>query len=236
MCKRNYDWIRPNISKNDRIKSSQHYIIVHVSLRNKSQNAILSKEFNLNEISIDFSKAVFLKSAPDIGHLPDDTGIEIAFAGRSNAGKSSALNTLTNQKGLARTSKTPGRTQLINLFSLSQDHRLVDLPGYGYAKVPISLRKEWQKSLSEYLDKRQCLKAMVVLMDIRHPLKETDMELLAWAASRGHCRTGSLEIFTKNPIVTTVHCRTGSLEMHSQRLVAPFRSVVHCRTGSLEKN
>lgn len=139
----------------------------------------------MNEILIDFSKAVFLKSAPDIGHLPEDTGIEIAFAGRSNAGKSSALNTLTNQKSLARTSKTPGRTQLINLFDLSENRRLVDLPGYGYAKVPLSLRKEWQKSLSEYLDKRQCLKAIVALMDIRHPLKETDMELLAWAASRG---------------------------------------------------
>ncbi len=139
----------------------------------------------MNEIPIDFTKTIFLKSAPNIDHLPADTGIEIAFAGRSNAGKSSALNTLTGQKQLARTSKTPGRTQLINLFRLSQDCRLIDLPGYGYAKVPISLRNTWQKSLFEYLNKRQCLKAIVLLMDIRHPLQETDTELLAWAATRG---------------------------------------------------
>jgi GTP-binding protein len=128
------------------------------------------------------SKARFTTSAPDIRRLPDDSGIEVAFAGRSNAGKSSALNALTNQRGLARTSKTPGRTQLINVFEVAEDRRLVDLPGYGFAKVPLAMKEKWQKALGEYLEKRQCLKGLVVLMDIRHPLKDLDMDLIQWAA------------------------------------------------------
>ncbi|WP_261642947.1 ribosome biogenesis GTP-binding protein YihA/YsxC [Erwinia mallotivora] len=127
----------------------------------------------------------FVTSAPDIRHLPDDSGIEVAFAGRSNAGKSSALNTLTNQKNLARTSKTPGRTQLINLFQVAEGYRLVDLPGYGYAEVPEEMKLKWQRSLAEYLQKRQCLKGVVILMDIRHPLKELDQQMLQWAVSSG---------------------------------------------------
>ncbi|TMP36515.1 ribosome biogenesis GTP-binding protein YihA/YsxC [Pseudoalteromonas rubra] len=128
-----------------------------------------------------YNRAQFVTSAPDISRLPADTGIEVAFAGRSNAGKSSALNALTDQK-LARTSKTPGRTQLINTFSLEDDKRLIDLPGYGFAKVPLEMKKKWQKSLGEYLQKRQSLKGIVVLMDIRHPLKDLDMDLINWAA------------------------------------------------------
>lgn len=112
--------------------------------------------------------------------MPDDTGIEVAFAGRSNAGKSSALNTLTNQK-IARTSKTPGRTQLINVFDIRENRRLIDLPGYGYAKVPLAMKKKWQKSLGEYLQNRDSLKGLVVLMDIRHPLKDLDQDLVFWA-------------------------------------------------------
>jgi GTP-binding protein len=123
----------------------------------------------------------FVTSAPDIRHLPDDTGIEVAFAGRSNAGKSSALNTLTNQKNLARTSKTPGRTQLINLFETAEGKRLVDLPGYGYAQVPEEMKRKWQRALGEYLEKRLCLKGLVVLMDIRHPLKDLDQQMIEWA-------------------------------------------------------
>ncbi len=95
-----------------------------------------------------YSKAVFLKSAARVNQLPEDSGYEVAFAGRSNAGKSSALNCLTNNKNLARTSKTPGRTQLINLFSLDEQRRLVDLPGYGYAKVAMEVKLEWQKNLA----------------------------------------------------------------------------------------
>ncbi|GHE89103.1 putative GTP-binding protein EngB [Thalassotalea profundi] len=131
---------------------------------------------------VHLSKATFTISAPDIRRLPEDTGIEVAFAGRSNAGKSSALNTLTNQKSLARISKTPGRTQLINVFEVGENQRLIDLPGYGFAKVPLEMKKKWQKALGEYLEKRKSLKGLVVLMDIRHPLKDLDRDLIEWAA------------------------------------------------------
>ncbi|WP_248289607.1 ribosome biogenesis GTP-binding protein YihA/YsxC [Thalassotalea sp. Y01] len=138
--------------------------------------------------------AQFILSAPDIRKLPDDTGVEVAFAGRSNAGKSSALNTLTNQKSLARTSKTPGRTQLINVFDIRENRRLIDLPGYGYAKVPLEMKKKWQKSLAEYLEKRESLKGLVVLMDIRHPLKDLDVDLIQWA---NDCQLPVLALLTK---------------------------------------
>ena len=135
----------------------------------------------MSSTTIHLSKATFTISAPDIRKLPEDSGIEVAFAGRSNAGKSSALNTLTNQKSLARTSKTPGRTQLINVFEIGDNKRLIDLPGYGFAKVPLEMKKKWQKALGEYLEKRESLKGLVVLMDIRHPLKDLDMDLIEWA-------------------------------------------------------
>lgn len=135
----------------------------------------------MKDSSINFSQAQFLTSAPDIRKLPADKGIEVAFAGRSNAGKSSALNALTRQRQLARTSKTPGRTQLINVFTLSETQRLIDLPGYGFAKVPIEVKLKWQKSLGEYLQMRTCLRGLVVLMDIRHPFKDLDQELIHWA-------------------------------------------------------
>ena len=131
--------------------------------------------------NLNYQQTHFVMSAPDIRHLPSDTGIEVAFAGRSNAGKSSALNTLTNQKGLARTSKTPGRTQLINLFEVVDGKRLVDLPGYGYAEVPEEMKRKWQRALAEYLEKRQSLQGLVVLMDIRHPLKDLDQQMILWA-------------------------------------------------------
>lgn len=131
-----------------------------------------------------YSKAVFLKSAARVSHLPDDSGYEVAFAGRSNAGKSSALNCLTGIKNLARTSKTPGRTQLINLFSLDETRRLVDLPGYGYAKVSLNIKLEWQKNLAHYLEVRKSLKGLILLMDIRHPLKDLDLMMIDWALDR----------------------------------------------------
>ena len=131
-----------------------------------------------------YSKASFLTSAPDIRHLDGDEGIEVAFAGRSNAGKSSALNALTRQKNLARTSKTPGRTQLINVFELEPSKRLVDLPGYGYAQVPLAMKQKWQRSLGEYLQVRKSLKGLVVLMDIRPPFKDLDQDLIHWAVDR----------------------------------------------------
>ncbi len=129
-----------------------------------------------------YTKATFLKSAALVKQLPEDTGIEVAFAGRSNAGKSSALNCLTNQRQLAKTSKTPGRTQLINVFTLdTEEHRLIDLPGYGFAKVSLKIKQEWQKNLENYLKVRESLKGLILLMDIRHPLKDLDTLLLDWA-------------------------------------------------------
>ena len=108
-------------------------------------------------------------------------GSEMCIRDSSNAGKSSALNALTQQKSLARTSKTPGRTQLINLFEVEEGIRLVDLPGYGYAEVPEEMKRKWQKALGEYLQKRECIKGLVVLMDIRHPLKDLDMQMIEWS-------------------------------------------------------
>lgn len=131
---------------------------------------------------INFNKAVFTQSAPSIRECPPEEGVEVAFAGRSNAGKSSAINALTNNGKLARTSKTPGRTQLINFFDLSSTQRLVDLPGYGYAKVSREMKEQWQRYLSEYLHSRKCLAGLVLLMDIRHPLQEFDTTMLNWAA------------------------------------------------------
>ncbi|MCK3657925.1 YihA family ribosome biogenesis GTP-binding protein [Pasteurellaceae bacterium Pebbles2] len=132
---------------------------------------------------LNYHKTHFLTSAANITQLPEDTGVEIAFAGRSNAGKSTALNALTNQKSLARTSKTPGRTQLINLFEVEPKCKLVDLPGYGYAAVPEQMKLQWQKSLAEYLQKRECLQGVVILMDIRHPLKDLDQQMIEWAVA-----------------------------------------------------
>ena len=132
-----------------------------------------------------YQQAKFLTSAAKVSQLPEDVGIEIAFAGRSNAGKSSALNCLTGVRQLARTSKTPGRTQLINLFTLEdEEHRLVDLPGYGYAKVALQLKHDWQKNLAHYLYVRQSLRGLILLMDIRHPLKDLDKMMIDWATAR----------------------------------------------------
>ncbi|WP_131782116.1 ribosome biogenesis GTP-binding protein YihA/YsxC [Legionella gresilensis] len=131
-----------------------------------------------------YSKAYFLQSAAKVSQLPADTGYEVAFAGRSNAGKSSALNCLTGVKQLARTSKTPGRTQLINLFALDEERRLVDLPGYGYAKVALQVKQDWQKNLAHYLEVRECLCGLILLMDCRHPLKDLDQMMVEWAVSR----------------------------------------------------
>lgn len=134
---------------------------------------------------INFRYASFLMSAPDLARCPEDSGLEIAFAGRSNAGKSSALNRLTEQPKLARTSKTPGRTQLINFFTAAEEKRLVDLPGYGFAKVPLKVRKEWERNLTEYLNKRESLCGCLLLMDIRHPLQEFDQNFIGWSLEQG---------------------------------------------------
>ncbi|WP_144820629.1 ribosome biogenesis GTP-binding protein YihA/YsxC [Marinobacter piscensis] len=136
---------------------------------------------DLTQKSISFNSARFLVSAPRLQDCPPDTGTEVAFAGRSNAGKSSALNAITANSKLARTSKTPGRTRLINFFSLNREHaRLVDLPGYGYAKVSRDIKDDWQKHLEDYLNDRQCLRGLVLVMDIRHPLTDFDQMMVEW--------------------------------------------------------
>jgi GTP-binding protein len=135
----------------------------------------------MSKISKFLRQAEFICSAPDLKHCPEDTGAEVAFAGRSNAGKSSAINALTGQHKLARISKTPGRTQQINFFQLSEQQRLVDLPGYGYAKVPESMKLAWQANLQNYLENRASLKGVVLLMDIRHPFKPFDLLMIDWA-------------------------------------------------------
>ena len=129
-----------------------------------------------------YRQAKFLISAAEIKQLPDAEGREVAFCGRSNAGKSTLLNVLTSQNRLAKTSKTPGRTQLINFFELDEYRRLVDLPGFGYAKVSMATKKRWQRVIYTYLEERESLAGAVLLMDIRHPLKPDDVMLIEWAA------------------------------------------------------
>ncbi len=127
-----------------------------------------------------YFQAKFINSSPDLKSTPPDLGLEIAFAGRSNAGKSSAINTLTRQTGLARTSKTPGRTQALNFFEIDANQRFVDLPGYGYAKVPLPVKKKWHQLMETYLTKRKSLCGMILVMDIRHPLTEFDWQMIEW--------------------------------------------------------
>lgn len=130
-----------------------------------------------------YQKAHYVLSAPNVNHCPPDEGFEVAFAGRSNAGKSSALNVITSQRGLAKTSKTPGRTQLINFFACDEERKLVDLPGYGYAKVNVNTKRAWEQSLSEYIETRQALKGLILLVDCRMPPTEIDITMLDWTRS-----------------------------------------------------
>ena len=134
--------------------------------------------------AIRYRAAHFLNSVNSLAQLPPDTGREVAFAGRSNAGKSSALNVLTGQRQLARVSKTPGRTQLLNFFQVEPERYLVDLPGYGYAQVPDAIRRHWRLLLERYLRERLALRGLMLLMDIRHPLTPLDRQLLDGCAHR----------------------------------------------------
>lgn len=137
----------------------------------------------MTQQQLNYRLTEFLTSAPKLSDCPPDTGREVAFAGRSNAGKSSAINTLTDNKRMARTSKTPGRTQLLNFFTVGDQQRLVDLPGYGFAKVPLAVKEKWQRHLEQYLRERQSLCGLVLVMDCRHPLQEFDRMMLSWAQS-----------------------------------------------------
>lgn len=131
-----------------------------------------------------FSEAEYLTSAAQASQFVADSGSEVAFAGRSNAGKSSAINVVTGRRALARTSKTPGRTQLVNFFRLDDTHRLVDLPGYGYAKVPDRVRRQWRTLMEDYFGQRESLSGLVIVMDARRPLTEFDTQMLDWTAAR----------------------------------------------------
>ena len=132
-----------------------------------------------------YRNAKFLISAASVKQFPTDESIEVAFAGRSNAGKSSAINTLCDNKSLAKTSKTPGRTRLVNFFALDEQRRLVDLPGYGYAKVSRPVQQEWERLMEQYLQTEGALRGLVIIMDIRHPLKDFDLQMLDWCQHFG---------------------------------------------------
>lgn len=134
---------------------------------------------------MNYKTASFTTSAVALDDCPADSIREVAFAGCSNAGKSSAINTLTNQNRLARTSKTPGRTQLINYFGLEAGKYLVDLPGYGYAKVPMSVKDQWQEHLELYLNEREQLAGLILLTDIRHAFKDFDLMMIGWSREAG---------------------------------------------------
>jgi len=130
-----------------------------------------------------YRSASYVISAHKLRQLPPDSGFEVAFAGRSNAGKSSAINTLADQKSLARTSKTPGRTQQIIIFDIDSERRIADLPGYGYAKVPVKLKAHWRQVMQQYFNQRESLRGVVLVMDIRHPMRAFDEQMLAWCSA-----------------------------------------------------
>lgn len=154
-----------------------------------------------------YQKAYFLLSVADVKQLPPDQGIEIAIVGRSNSGKSSVLNAITKIKGLARVSKTPGRTRLLNVFSIDENRRLIDLPGYGFAKAPIASKRQWEKTIDVYFKSRKSLRGLVLVMDARHPFKDLDKVLLDFCAQIAlpvHILLNKTDKFSKNVLYKTL--------------------------------
>ena len=182
---------------------------------------------------VNFGAAKFSVSAPSFQHCPDDNGAEIAFVGRSNSGKSSAINTLTGIKGLARTSKTPGRTQHINFFTIEPHKKLVDLPGYGFAKVSKAKKKKWDQHLTAYLECRNCLVGLVLLMDIRHVLLNYDRQMLIWAKSV------SLPVhilLTKSDKLSQMRCKEILIDTQQQAsIIDPDSSLFSSQVFSAKK-
>ena len=178
-----------------------------------------------------YRRAAYLTSAAKLSQCPPDEGWEVAFAGRSNAGKSSAINSLTGNSKLAKTSRTPGRTQLINFFELSEQQRLVDLPGYGFAKVPLAVKREWTKQLENYLQQRECLRGLVLLMDVRHPLQAFDRLMLDWALAAAmpvHILLTKADKLKKGPATSTLLKVRGELEPHRELVsVQLFSALKH---------
>lgn len=179
----------------------------------------------------DYRAAHFMTSAAKLHQCPPDEGWEVAFAGRSNAGKSSAINSLTGNHKLAKTSKTPGRTQLINFFELSGCQRLVDLPGYGFAKVPQSVKQEWTRQLENYLQHRQSLRGLVLMMDVRHPLQPFDQQMLNWALQAAmpvHILLTKADKLKKGPAKSTLLKVRGQLSSHGDMVsIQLFSALKH---------
>lgn len=183
-----------------------------------------------------YRRAEFLTSAARLSQCPPDEGWEVAFAGRSNAGKSSAINSLTGNKKLAKTSRTPGRTQLINFFRLSERQRLVDLPGYGFAKVPQAVKREWTRNLENYLRRRRSLRGLVLLMDVRHPLQAFDAQILNWALAAEmpvHILLTKADKLKRGPASAALHEVRAALREHRDLVsVQLFSALKH--TGHQE--
>ncbi len=176
---------------------------------------------NAHRDRVNYRAAQFLTSASRLNQCPPDQGWEAAFAGRSNAGKSSAINCLTGNRKLARTSKTPGRTQLLNFFSLSDKQRLVDLPGYGFARVPEAVKREWARQVELYLQQRRSLRGMVLVMDARRPLREFDHMMIDWAVAAGmplHVLLTKSDKLKKGPAKSTLLQVRGQLAGHADLL------------------
>jgi len=180
---------------------------------------------------INFSDTQFIKGAHTLQQCLPDTGREVAIAGRSNVGKSSALNVITGSKGLARTSKQPGRTQQINYFELGERQYLVDLPGYGYAKVPPKVRQHWDETLSAYFESRQSLEGLLVIIDARHPMKELDQQLIEWVADIGipvHCLLTKADKLSKGQAASALQKTRALLALIDPEIsVQPFSAVDH---------
>lgn len=174
-----------------------------------------------------FDQVTYSASAHDLTQLPPDEGAEVAFVGRSNAGKSSAINALANHKRLAFVSKTPGRTQLINFFVLSDHRALIDLPGYGYAKVPAAVADHWRELLATFVSSRKALKGLVLIMDARHPLKPMDWELLDWYAPSNkpiHCLLTKADKLSRSAQIDTLRSVKEQLLNHQFNATAQLFS------------
>lgn len=185
-----------------------------------------------------YRRIAYLTSAAKLSQCPPDEGWEAAFAGRSNAGKSSAINSLTGNSKLAKTSRTPGRTQLINFFQLSERQRLVDLPGYGFAKVPMAVKLEWTKQLENYLQRRQCLRGLILVMDVRHPMQPFDQQMLDWTLAAGmptHIILTKADKLKKGPATSTLLRLRAQLEPHGEQVsVQLFSALKHSGREELQ--
>lgn len=181
-------------------------------------------------MSSQYKKAYFLLSVAKVAQLPPDVGFEVAIVGRSNAGKSSVINKLTQVKRLARVSKTPGRTQLVNLFVIDNERRLADLPGYGFAKAPLSAKQEWEKTVNEYMRSRKCLKGLILVMDIRHPMRDLDWQMLEYSQSVNlpvHILLNKADKLSKGAAKATLH--------QTQAALTDFDNSVTLQTFSAAK-